>query len=416
MTTLPDDIVAWATEYGITSSLDTFATAEFDTFEVLEELDAADLDALQIVAPGLRKKILRAVRELPSWRARYQAGDAATSSTADEIGHDSSVSKDDALDAQATTSAPEILEAQEMLRAISQRLSQQVSANASHQQVPYPGPAIDGDELVGMVVRGQRARLSSALQAGADPNARSISGSVPLLLATALDDLETVELLLAHGADVNVRGERGTTPLLLAVTLGFRALALQLAAQPDVDLNAKDDDGATALLIAVSQADADLVEGLLATNRINIRYQDVRGHSCLYTAAADLEESNPHSERIIQALLARNAGTPPTHLTRLDSFITIDSIDSIDSIGFVKTLNCETTISAGRHSTLQQVSTSGALCHGCCPSASSLPTSAPKIDAALHRIDSCMRYACPFVRNTHRGVCICIDQYSSKYK
>ena len=54
------------------------------------------------------------------------------------------------------------------------------------------------------------------LDAGADPNAKSLEGATPLHSAAFTGDLEIAELLLAHGADPNATDPKGKTALDIA--------------------------------------------------------------------------------------------------------------------------------------------------------------------------------------------------------
>ena len=54
------------------------------------------------------------------------------------------------------------------------------------------------------------------LEAGADPDARQQGGYTPLLAAAHNDDVEMVELLLAHGADRALAADDGRDPAAMA--------------------------------------------------------------------------------------------------------------------------------------------------------------------------------------------------------
>jgi len=58
------ELVSWCEQNDLTSMLSKFVKAGFDSLAVMEELDSNDLDYMQIMLPGTRKKVLRAIRML----------------------------------------------------------------------------------------------------------------------------------------------------------------------------------------------------------------------------------------------------------------------------------------------------------------------------------------------------------------
>jgi ankyrin repeat protein len=67
------------------------------------------------------------------------------------------------------------------------------------------------------------------LEKGADPNARSQSGSTALHTVGYTDDRESLELLLHHGADPDVRNNDGKTAADVARERGNEEIADLLA-------------------------------------------------------------------------------------------------------------------------------------------------------------------------------------------
>lgn len=80
------------------------------------------------------------------------------------------------------------------------------------------------------VLRGDRASAEAMLRGGEDVNTRDRFGRSLVLLATAYDLEEMVDLLGRHGANVNLGDSSNRTPLIVAVTEGNLKLAEALLA------------------------------------------------------------------------------------------------------------------------------------------------------------------------------------------
>lgn len=61
---LCEEILSWAKKYKIDAFLPKFQEAGFDTMEVISQIEAEDLDWMEITRPGDRKKIMIAVRNI----------------------------------------------------------------------------------------------------------------------------------------------------------------------------------------------------------------------------------------------------------------------------------------------------------------------------------------------------------------
>lgn len=83
------------------------------------------------------------------------------------------------------------------------------------------------------VQRGDLSRVSAALKAGIDPNAKGSDGFRPVHFVFAAKTADVAKALLAAGADPNARIANGNTPLHYAVqaaTADFTAVLLQYRA------------------------------------------------------------------------------------------------------------------------------------------------------------------------------------------
>lgn len=113
--------------------------------------------------------------------------------------------------------------------------------------------------------------LRSALDGGADPNARGAEDLTPLHLAVR--DPQFTVLLLERGAAVDARTARGATPLLLAAWYAGGERSARLLLQHGADVHARAGDGMTPLLRAVVAGKLELVRELLLSGA------DLRGEA-----------------------------------------------------------------------------------------------------------------------------------------
>ena len=96
--------------------------------------------------------------------------------------------------------------------------------------------------------------VSKLLEMGANPNARTLEGVTPLMLAAAYcSDTEIMEILINAGADVNARTEELATPLM-ASAANKNEDVVDFLIKAGADINAQDEDGNTALFYAADEA------------------------------------------------------------------------------------------------------------------------------------------------------------------
>lgn len=139
-------------------------------------------------------------------------------------------------------------------------------------------------DLLESASRGDLARLSAALEQGAQADSRDERGTTALMRAAELGHVPVVLALLKAGADPNAQRPGGITPLMHAAAGGnVEAATLLLDAGARLDARAQD-NGLTALRVAVATAAPDMARHLLAAGA-DRNEQDEDGARLLFTAA-----------------------------------------------------------------------------------------------------------------------------------
>jgi ankyrin repeat protein len=124
------------------------------------------------------------------------------------------------------------------------------------------------------------------LAKGANPNARTLNGNTPLMLA-ARSSLETQRLLMDAGADINATNSSGATPLMAAAGTG-RPEAVRMLLEKGADPKVRTKRNEVALADAATAGNAEVVKMLLDRGA-EVNVQDVRGYSPLLYAAGSEE-------------------------------------------------------------------------------------------------------------------------------
>jgi len=103
---------------------------------------------------------------------------------------------------------------------------------------------------------------------GVDINA-DVDGTIPLIRATQIPDIDVVLLLIEKGAKVNCRDPNGTTPLMETAYNENIAIA-QILVENGADVGAVDNYGYNALATAIKNASYSMVEVLLRGKGVNL--------------------------------------------------------------------------------------------------------------------------------------------------
>lgn len=134
---------------------------------------------------------------------------------------------------------------------------------------------MDLDEvLLNAAKDGNLLVLKTAIEKGADVNAKTISGKTALMIASYKGYTDIVNLLIEKGADVNAKQSNTGGTALMAASDGSHLDIVNLLIEKGADVNAKDNDGKTALMRACSNCHVDVVKYLIEKGvDINVKWE-----------------------------------------------------------------------------------------------------------------------------------------------
>jgi hypothetical protein len=107
-------------------------------------------------------------------------------------------------------------------------------------------------------------RIRDLLGKGADPNAQTVDGARPLLVAAKKGNPEIINMLIENGAKLEGRDRNGLTPLMSAASVG-QTRSVEVLIDAGADLNAKDNKGFTAIMWATMKGFPEVVEILFSS-------------------------------------------------------------------------------------------------------------------------------------------------------
>ncbi len=146
---------------------------------------------------------------------------------------------------------------------------------------------------------GDLQHLRSALDHGANANARDEQGNTPLILAAVYADVSSMKLLIERGAEVNAANNAGVTALIRA---SFDFEKTKLLVEHGADVNRRSGMGNTPLMLAARPANSHRTVEFLLARGANVNATNNWGATALMAAAASCDE------RSVQLLLEHGAG------------------------------------------------------------------------------------------------------------
>ena len=124
-------------------------------------------------------------------------------------------------------------------------------------------------ELLEAARNGDLIKVKTALEKGANPNAKDKDGDTPLHFAAQEGHVKIAKLLLEHGADPNARNyhDWGRTPLHRAA-IGGHVEIVKILLERGVDPRIADNEGRIPLDYAKDSTTRSLLESALEKKRI----------------------------------------------------------------------------------------------------------------------------------------------------
>ncbi|MCR5347791.1 MAG: ankyrin repeat domain-containing protein [Fretibacterium sp.] len=126
--------------------------------------------------------------------------------------------------------------------------------------------AADNDKkFINLCKKGSVQEILTALQNGANPNAKNGSGRTALMLAAARNpNAEVISILLKAGAKLNTKRKDGWTALMEAAAFNQNPEIISILMDAGADINAKNRAGRTALDLAQAKNNKNAVKALEA--------------------------------------------------------------------------------------------------------------------------------------------------------
>ncbi|MBO4628533.1 MAG: ankyrin repeat domain-containing protein [Treponema sp.] len=139
-------------------------------------------------------------------------------------------------------------------------------------------------------------------------------GYTPLMLASAYEKIEAIELLIKNGANVNATTSDGRTTLILATVDGHTESVKTLLAN-GAEVDGKDKNGVTALMDAAYLDNYDIVNALINAGADVNAQVGITGNYVLDFAVGGYE-ANKKSFKVIDLLVSKGAKSPNVNITQ----------------------------------------------------------------------------------------------------
>ena len=180
-------------------------------------------------------------------------------------------------------------------------------------------------DFFGICETGTPERVTAAIKAGADVNAKDPEGQTPLMVAAVRNNSPVIAALVKSGADVNAKDKNDMTPLMYAAWANPNPDVTVALTQADAAVDAKDRDGQTPLMYALNfNANSDVAAALIKAGA-NVNAKDNESqtplmHAALHNktkmialllkAGADVHATNARGQTVMEVARWANPSRP----------------------------------------------------------------------------------------------------------
>ncbi|MEA1854033.1 ankyrin repeat domain-containing protein [Cytobacillus sp. OWB-43] len=160
-------------------------------------------------------------------------------------------------------------------------------------------------QLIKAARDGDKDHLLTLLNIGANINALDDEGNTAVMAATQQNQVEIVQVLIAHGADINIRNKRLDNVLLYAGAEGLLEI-VQLAIQAEADTTITNRYGGIAIIPACERGHIEVVKELLTHSDTDVNHINNLHWTALLEAIILSDGGKTHQE-IVQLLIDHGA-------------------------------------------------------------------------------------------------------------
>ncbi|MEK5429181.1 ankyrin repeat domain-containing protein [Cytobacillus sp. FSL R7-0680] len=160
-------------------------------------------------------------------------------------------------------------------------------------------------QLIKAARDGDKDHLLTLLNIGANINALDDEGNTAVMAATQQNQVEIVQVLIAHGADINIRNKRLENVLLYAGAEGLLEI-VQLAIQAGADTTITNRYGGIAIIPACERGHIEVVKELLTHSDTDVNHINNLHWTALLEAIILSDGGKTHQE-IVQLLIDHGA-------------------------------------------------------------------------------------------------------------
>ena len=172
--------------------------------------------------------------------------------------------------------------------------------------------------------------LQAIIDHGADVNATNEKNWTALMIASAMSNIDAINVLLKAGADPNIADAHGDTFLHDTVRTNYKKEVLQAIIDNGADVNATNKNNWTALMIASAMSNIDAINVLLKAGA-DPNIADAHGDTCLHDAVR-----TNYKKEVLQAIIDNGADMNATNKNNWTALMIASAMSNIDAINVLQ--------------------------------------------------------------------------------